>query len=134
MKKNHFNIFVLVLAFIFFGSCAEAKNPESMPNNQNQTNYQITFIELGSVKCVPCRMMRPIMDEIEKEYAGIVKVVFHDVWTQEGRPMAVKYKVRAIPTQVFLDKDGKEIFRHVGFFPKEELVKFLESEDIKPNK
>jgi len=58
-------------------------------------------------------------------------VVFHDVWTDEGRPYANIYKIRLIPTQVFLDKDGKEYFRHEGFFPKEELVKILKLKGVK---
>jgi thioredoxin 1 len=71
------------------------------------------------------------MEEIEKEYAGQVRVVFHDVWTDEGKPYGSKYKIRLIPTQVFLDKDGKEYFRHEGFFPKEELVKILKQKGVK---
>ncbi len=95
------------------------------------TQVRVTFVELGSVKCVPCKMMQPIMDEIAKEYADQVKVVFYDVWTPEGRPYAEQYRIHGIPTQVFLDKDGKEFFRHVGFFPKAELVKVLQSQGVK---
>jgi len=91
----------------------------------------VTFVELGSVNCIPCKMMQPIMDEIEKEYAGQVKVVFHDVWTEEGKPYAQQYGIRAIPTQIFLDKDGNEYFRHTGFFPKEELVEVLKKQGVK---
>jgi len=83
------------------------------------------------VKCIPCKMMQPIMEEIEKEYAGQVKVVFHDVWTEEGQPYARKYGIRVIPTQIFLDKDGNEYFRHEGFFPKEELVEVLKKQGVK---
>jgi thioredoxin 1 len=90
-----------------------------------------TFIELGSVNCIPCKMMKPVMDAVEKEYAGQVKVIFYDVWTKAGEPYAKKYGIRAIPTQVFLDADGKEYFRHQGFFPKEELVKILKQKGVK---
>ena len=76
-------------------------------------------------------MMQPIIAEIEKEYAGQVKVVFYDVWTSEGRPYGQKYGIRAIPTQVFLDKDGKEFFRHMGFFSKEGIVKVLKKQGVK---
>lgn len=96
-----------------------------------ETSPTITLIELGSVKCVPCRMMQPILDEIEKEYAGKVKVVFYDVWTKEGRPYAEKYRISMIPVQVFLDKDGKEFYRHVGFFPKDEIEKIFSLKGIK---
>ena len=75
-------------------------------------------------------MMQPIMEEIEKEYKDQVKVVFHDVWTKEGNPYAIKYKIRVIPTQIFLDKSGKEYFRHEGYFPKEKLVKILERQGV----
>jgi thioredoxin 1 len=77
-------------------------------------------------------MMQPVMTEIEKEYGKKgVKVVFHDVWTKEGQPYSMKYNIRAIPTQVFLDKNGKEYYRHEGFFPKKELVEILKKGGIK---
>ncbi|MFH1429522.1 MAG: thioredoxin family protein, partial [Candidatus Margulisiibacteriota bacterium] len=90
----------------------------------NTKQYQVSFIELGSARCVPCKMMQPIMAEVEKEYPD-VQVVFHDVWTEEGAPYAKEYGIRGIPTQIFLDKTGKEYARHVGFFPKAELIKVL---------
>jgi len=97
---------------------------------QEQARIKVTFVELGSVNCIPCRAMQPIMKEIEAEYKDQVKVVFHDVWTQEGNPYAAKYKIRGIPTQVFLDKDGKEYFRHEGFFPKDQLVEILKKQGV----
>lgn len=107
-----------------------ADDTQETKGNQDE-NILVTFVELGSVNCIPCKKMKPVMDEIEKEYAGQVKVVFHDVWTDEGKPYASQYKIRLIPTQVFLDKDGKEYFRHEGFFPKEELVKILKQKGVK---
>ena len=97
---------------------------------KKESDIKVTFIELGSVNCIPCRMMQPIMKEIEEEYSDQVKVVFHDVWTEQGRPYAIQYGIRVIPTQVFLDKDGKEYYRHEGFFPKEELVKILKIQGV----
>ena len=90
----------------------------------------VTFVEIGSVRCIPCKKMQPIMKEIEREYTGKVKVVFYDVWTPEGKPYGQKYGVRVIPTQIFLDKDEKEYFRHEGYFPKEELVKVLKQKGV----
>ncbi len=91
---------------------------------------KVTFVELGSVKCIPCKMMQPIMKEIGEEYKDQVKIVFYDVWTEEGKPYAEKYRIRVIPTQVFLDKEGNEFFRHEGFFPKEELIKVLKMKGV----
>lgn len=91
---------------------------------------KVTFVELGSVNCVPCRMMQPVMEQVEKKYPGQVKIIFHDVWTDQGRTAGMKYGVRVIPTQVFLDKNGKEYFRHEGFFPFEVIEKILKQKGV----
>jgi thioredoxin 1 len=93
---------------------------------------KITFVELGSVKCVPCRQMQPVMKAIEEKYAGQVKVVFYDVWKEDQRHYAGEYKVRVIPTQVFLDEKGQELMRHEGFFPEKDIDAFLQSKGLKP--
>jgi len=97
---------------------------------QEATDYKVTFIELGSVNCIPCKKMRPVMDSIEKKYSKQVKVVFHDVWTEAGAPYGQKYGIESIPTQVFLDANGKEYFRHVGFFPEEDVVTVLKMKGV----
>ncbi len=91
----------------------------------------VTFVEIGSVNCVPCRMMQPVMRSIEKKYAGRVKIVFYDVWTPHGKSDAMKYGVRVIPTQVFLDSKGKEYFRHEGFFPEEDVDRVLRAGGVR---
>jgi thioredoxin 1 len=114
------------------GLKATGQDPAKVVSAENakQDRPLVTFVELGSVKCIPCKMMQPIMEEIEKEYAGQVDVVFHDVWTEAGQPYARQYGIRAIPTQIFLDSEGKEYSRHEGFFPKEELVKVLKQKGV----
>jgi len=97
----------------------------------DKTKYKVTFIELGSVRCIPCKQMQPIMKSIEEKYGKQVKVVFYDVWTESGAPYGKQYGIEAIPTQVFLDKDGKEFFRHLGFFAEEELIKVLKQKGVK---
>jgi len=92
---------------------------------------KVTFIELGSVKCIPCQKMEVVLESIRKKYPNDVKVIFYDVWTDAGKPYATQYKVKTIPTQVFLDANGKEYFRHIGFFPEEELIKILEQKGVK---
>ncbi len=126
-------IFLAFLVMVLAVNCgaANAGNEKEDDTAAVEENILVTFVELGSVRCIPCKMMQPIMNDIEKNYAGQVKVVFHDVWTPEGKPFAQDFKIRVIPTQVFLDKDGKEYFRHEGFFPKEELVKVLKQKGVK---
>ncbi len=98
--------------------------------NTKVENYKVTFIELGSVRCIPCQKMQPVMKHIEKKFGKEVKVVFHDVWTPDGKPYAQKFNIESIPTQVFLDENGKEFARHTGFFPEEELIKVLKKKGV----
>ena len=87
------------------------------------SKYLITFIELGADRCIPCKAMQPIMKEIAETFADRVQVVFYDVW-KDPQP-ARAYKIQLIPTQVFVDQKGNEMFRHVGFFSKEEILELL---------
>lgn len=92
---------------------------------------EVTFVELGSVNCIPCKMMQPVMKAVEEKFGSRVRIVFYDVWTPEGRQDAMKYRIRAIPTQVFLDKNGNEYFRHEGFFPQAEVEKVLARKGVR---
>ena len=88
----------------------------------------VTFLELGADRCIPCRQMQPIMKDIAKTFADRVQVVFYDVW-KDPAP-ARKYRIQLIPTQVFVDQKGDEIFRHVGLFPKEEILALLKKNGV----
>jgi thiol-disulfide isomerase/thioredoxin len=114
------------------GACSRAPDAASVAgvDKRPSTTTLATFVELGSVNCIPCKMMQPIMREIEQQYAGQVSVVFHDVWTPAGEPYAKQYGIKVIPTQVFLDRNGQEYFRHEGFFPKEQLVAILKRQGV----
>lgn len=92
-----------------------------------QKNPLVTFVELGSVKCIPCRQMQPVMKAIEEKYGDQLNVVFYDVWKSEQYEYAEKYGVKVIPTQVFLDKNGKEFFLHEGFCPESVVRGRMES-------
>jgi thioredoxin 1 len=74
------------------------------------------------------------MKSLETKYGSQLKVIFYDVWKPDQKKYAEMYKIRVIPTQVFLDKDGKEFFRHEGFFPEEEIDKLLQKRGLKPLK
>jgi len=78
------------------------------------------LLDLGAGKCIPCKMMAPILEELRKEYAGRMEVTFIDVWQNPDAGKA--YNVEMIPTQIFYDADGKELFRHTGFFGKEDIL------------
>ncbi len=78
------------------------------------------LVDLGAGKCIPCRHMAPILEELKKEYAGRMEVVFIDVWKNPDAGKA--YGVEMIPTQIFYDANGTELFRHTGFFGKEDIL------------
>ena len=132
-KKYIYIIIFLVLLAVVFGFRNISNNTEATLTQEDTMTDEIkvTFVELGSVGCIPCDKMQPIMKEIEEEYKGQVKVVFHDIKTAKGNPYIKEFGIRAIPTQVFLDKDGNEYFRHLGFFAKNELVEVLKMQGVK---
>ncbi len=134
MRNPFIRGFILIFIAGSLPLSCNAAGKKADENGENRVTVEtqlVTFVELGSVRCIPCKMMQPIMKDIERDYAGQVKVVFHDVWTAAGEPFAASFKIRVIPTQVFLDKEGKEYFRHEGFFPKDELIKVLQQKGVK---
>lgn len=133
MKKS---ILFVIAIILLFSACKPTANTASPSETQKYSKAEdeaasiekspiVTFVELGSTTCIPCKQMQPIMKEIEKEYPADVKVIFYDINIPSEKEKAMNYGIRVIPTQVFLDKDGNEFYRHEGFFPKEELVKIL---------
>lgn len=83
----------------------------------------VTMLDLGAKSCIPCKMMAPVIESLSKEYEGKAAIVFIDVWKNPNEPQ--KFGIKTIPTQIFYDKDGKEVMRHEGYFEKESIVKVL---------
>ena len=84
----------------------------------------VTMVDIGAKSCIPCKMMAPILEELEAEYKGRAEVIFIDVW--EDRSQGPRFGIQSIPTQIFYDKHGKEAYRHVGFMDKEKIKKWLD--------
>jgi thioredoxin 1 len=78
------------------------------------------LVDLGAGKCIPCKKMAPILAELKKEFAGRLDVEFIDVW--ENPSAGELYRIKLIPTQIFYDASGKELFRHEGFFSREDIL------------
>ena len=89
----------------------------------------VTMVDLGAGACIPCKLMAPILEKMEKQYAGRAAVVFLDVW--KDRAPVKRFGIRAIPTQIFFDKNGKEVYRHEGFLSEEEIVRRFKEMGIK---
>ena len=90
---------------------------------------KVTMVDLGAKKCIPCKMMAPIMEELEREYKDRAAIIFIDVWEHPGA--GVKFGIQLIPTQIFYDADGKEMSRHEGFMEKAAIVAELQRLGVK---
>jgi len=101
-------------------SASESKAPAALPR----------MVDVGAGHCIPCKMMAPILDELQREYAGKVSVEFVNL--EQDPQSADRYGVQVIPTQIFFDSDGQEMYRHVGFYSKKDiLAKFRDFRFIK---
>jgi len=98
----------------------QASKPKK-PLTEALKNGKPTVLDLGAGTCIPCKMMKPIFEELEKEYEGKANILLLEI--SGHRDIANKYKVRVIPTQIFFDKNGNQYWRHEGFLSKEEIIK-----------
>jgi thioredoxin 1 len=87
------------------------------------------LVDFGANKCIPCRQIRPILREIDKEYKGKAHVLIIDVFEQ--RELARDYRIQLIPTLIFFDPSGKEVFRHVGAWDKNSMIQKLREAGVK---
>lgn len=102
---------------------------EETAQDSTATEPKITFLELGSLTCIPCKQMEKVLESVREKYGDQVEVIFHDI--KKNKDITKKYKVKMIPTQVFLDESGKEIHRHVGFYPEEKIDDFLKEQGLR---
>lgn len=89
----------------------------------NGRGYQLTFLEFGSEGCISCRKMKTVMEEVKSTYPDKVNVVFMNTMEEESQNLMKMYGIAQIPTQILLDKKGKEFFRHSGYISFEDLAK-----------
>ena len=87
------------------------------------------IVDVGAEKCIPCKMMVPVLDQLRKEYKGKLHVEFIDVW--KNPDAGKKYRVKMIPTQILYDSKGKEIARHQGFWSKQDILAEFKKHGIK---
>jgi thioredoxin 1 len=118
--------FCLSFLLVFARSAAlfAAAPPSEVP-----VKGMVTMVDLGAKKCIPCKMMAPILAKLEKEYASRAAIVFLDVW-EDPKP-AHRFGIQGIPTQIFFDREGREVYRHAGFLGEEEIVRRLKDMGVK---
>lgn len=121
--KYGISILILSVFIVFLAhNNAYAQQAKNLPK----------LIDLGAKGCLPCKLMKPILKELQAEYAGILNIEIYDI--HEKPDLGKKYNVRLIPTQIFYDKEGKELYRHVGFMSKKDIINTFEKFGIKLKK
>ena len=119
----------ILLTFSMVLSC-QSSEPDlaSMPLERVLSNGEPTLAEFGRGVCVPCKAMKPILEELSVEYKGRLNVVIVEI--DDHLDLTRQYGIMAIPTQIFFDSSGKEITRHMGFWPKAEIIAQLKKMGI----
>ena len=111
---------VIVLTLLLLSPLQEAWSAPEIP-----VKNTVTMVDLGSTSCVPCKLMEPILKEMREKYKGRAAVLFVDV--VKDRESARRFNIRAIPTQIFFDAAGKEVWRHAGFLEKKVIIEKLDA-------
>jgi thioredoxin 1 len=110
-----------LLSFQLSGcSSDETSVPHTQSSGTVPVKGMVTMVDLGADSCIPCKMMAPIIKKLEKTYRGKAAIVFIDVW--KDKDQAKRFGIRAIPTQIFFDKEGNEVYRHTGFMGEADIV------------
>jgi len=116
-------VFIVILLVVAVAAVITVRQSNKAFQNPTAVDPSVKLprlVDLGADKCIPCKMMTPILEELKAEYKNNLEVIFIDVWKepQQGR----KYNIELIPTQIFIDANGRELFRHEGFFAKEDIM------------
>ncbi len=123
-------VMMAVVLLLVFSACSNAGGAEGLDDllNKAKAEGKIVMLELGSVGCIPCENMKPVMQQLRETYTGKLEVIFVDV--RKDNKTGRRFGAHVIPTQVFLDKNGKEFHRHIGYYSYEEITPVLKKAGI----
>jgi thioredoxin 1 len=116
---------LLLLSTLFLLTYVAVVCAEPGASSEIPVKGMVTMVDVGANSCVPCKMMAPILEKLEKDYKGKVAILFIDVWKDSTQ--AKRFGVRTIPTQIFYDKEGDEVYRHVGFMSENAITTQLKN-------
>lgn len=126
MKQHLLTLLIVLSLSLLCGPAYATGIDESLV--QAKKEGKAVMFELGSVGCIPCEQMRPVMAKLSSTYRGKLEVIFVDV--RVDRDAARRFGVYGIPTQVFLDKSGREFHRHIGFYAYEQITPVLKKQGL----
>ncbi|MEQ8192066.1 MAG: thioredoxin family protein [Candidatus Eremiobacterota bacterium] len=132
-NKVILKIVVILLVLGGFGAIYFLKKENKPAETQVVANQEEKFpalVDYGSEGCKPCKEMVPVLETLKKEYEGKVRIDFIDVEVMANRDKVVKAGIKLIPTQIIYDSEGKEVFRHEGFIPKEDVDKIFKEKGL----
>ena len=129
MKKSISLILLacLMASLVLSVACSRGDSSDwvgATPLEEALSNGKPTVAEFGAATCIPCKAMKPVLEEIVAEYGDKLNLSFIDV--RNNTNLTAKYKISLIPTQVFFDSGGQEVTRHVGFWLKEDVLAHLQ--------
>jgi len=120
---------LILLTFLMVISCQSSEpNLDSIPLERALSNGKPTLAEFGRGVCVPCKAMKPILEELSVEYKGRLNVVIVEI--DDHLNLTRQYEIMVIPTQIFFNSSGKEVFRHIGFYAKDDIIAQLKEMGI----
>jgi len=120
LKSMTWALMLIALLAVAAAGCTDNKVEAA---SELPVKGMVTMIDLGADRCIPCKLMAPILAHLQQKYKGRAAIVFVDVW-KDPRP-ARRFKVRIIPTQIFFNQEGREVYRHQGFLDKDTIEKIL---------
>jgi thioredoxin 1 len=128
LKKYITIVSLAVICLFLIAGCSDPTASTTTIDEPLATGQPV-LAEFGRGTCIPCKEMKPILEELSQEYDGRLKVLILSI--DDYRDLTNQYRITAIPTQVILDSAGKEVFRHIGFWAKNEVVAQLDILGIK---
>ena len=120
-KKSAFTAFVVTL--IIIGAIVQlspAWAKDYSPGMKIPVKGMVTMVDIGAATCIPCKMMAPILEKLDKNYKGKAAIIYLDV--RYHRDTAISFGINGIPTQIFYDAKGKEVQRHIGYMSEAAIV------------
>ncbi len=122
MRKK-ITVAMLILTILFSGAIiylSPACAKDYSPGMKVPVKGMVTILDIGAASCIPCKMMAPILEKLEKKYDGKAAVIFLDV--RYHKDAATSFGINGIPTQIFYDKKGNEVYRHLGYLSEDAIV------------
>jgi len=123
-----FSLFPFLVLLFSYQFVFSQSSSERLPKDVAKITLP-KLIDFGAGKCIPCKKMAPILQELAEEYKD--RVVIRIIEIYDERELTRVNQIRLIPTQIFFDSKNKEVFRHEGFMDKEQIKKIFEKMGVK---